>query len=70
MQLLYESKRKRRAAVKRMPALLVLRARPRPRPQLRDKGAVGTVQGGGLTEVEEGENLLGEVGRGLEKRHG
>ncbi len=70
MQLLYESKRKRRAAVKRMPALLVLRARPRPRLQLSDKGAVGTVQGGGLTEVEEGENLLGEEGRGLEKRHG
>jgi hypothetical protein len=53
-----------------MSALLLLRARPRPRLQLHDKGGVGTVQGGGLTEVEESEDLLGEVGRGLKKRHG
>ncbi len=70
MQLLHESKRKRRSAVKTKSALLVLRARPRPRLQLRDKSAVGTVQAGGLTEVEESEDLLGEVGRGLKKRHG
>jgi hypothetical protein len=68
MQVLHESKRKRQRAVQRVSVLLML-CRRRPGLQLRNKAAVGAAQGGGLTEIEESENLLGEVGRGLEKRH-